>query len=125
MTAEQFLSIGELASITGVTVAALRHYDDVGVVTPVGRVGGKRRFDRDAVSRVNFVRRAQVAGFSLAEINEVLTDTPARAQELVAVKIAELRQQQAELELAIAALEEIQACECNTVASCPTLSSQL
>ena len=121
MTTEHLLSIGELADTTGVTVSALRHYDEVGVITPVGRVGGKRRFSPDAVGRVNFIRRAQAAGFSLAEINDVLAETSAVARQLLATKIDELRRQQAELETTIAMLEEIQACGCDAVASCPAL----
>ena len=125
MTAEQLLSIGQLADSTGVTVSALRHYDEVGILNPAGRVGGKRRFTADAVGRVNFIRRAQAAGFSLAEINEALDETPSVARELVAAKIVELRRQRRELEMTIAMLEEIQACGCDAVATCPAIGAPL
>lgn len=121
MTTEQLLSIGELADSTGVTVSALRHYDEVGVITPACRVGGKRRFNPDAVGRVNFIRRAQAAGFSLAEINDVLAENPVVARQLLATKIGELPRQQANLKTTVAMLEEVQACGCDAVAACPAI----
>ncbi len=123
MSAAGFLSIGQLADKTGVSVSALRHYDQIGVIAASCREGGKRRFDGDAVGRVIFTRRAQRAGFSLAEIRDILADTPARTQRTLADKIAELRQQQAELATTIAMLENMQACGCEAVTTCPTVTS--
>ena len=40
MTTDQLLTIGQLAETTGVTVTAIRYYDEVGLLTPAARVGG-------------------------------------------------------------------------------------
>jgi hypothetical protein len=56
------LAIGEVARSAGVTVSAVRYYDEIGVISAATRVGGKRRFDRDAVGRVSFIKRSQQAG---------------------------------------------------------------
>lgn len=113
--------IGELSESTGVSISALRHYDHVGVITPVERVGGKRRFSSEAIGRVNFVRRAQRFGFSLTEIRDILDDQSGRSRQLVDQKIAALRSQQLELATMIDMLEEMQTCGCQIVAECPGL----
>jgi len=103
-------------------VSALRHYDDVGVITPVGRIGGKRRFRGDVIGRVNFVRRAQRFGFTLAEIRDILDDTSGAASRIAGAKIAALRAQQVELATMIELLEEMQACGCQVIAECPAIT---
>jgi DNA-binding transcriptional MerR regulator len=122
MTAQVLVPIGELSAATGVAVSALRHYDEVGVITPAERVGGKRRFTRDTVGRVHFVRRAQRFGFSLAEIRDILDDTSGQARQLAADKIDALRAQQVELATMIELLEEMMACGCEVVARCPAVT---
>ena len=122
MTAGVLVPIGELSAATGVAVSALRHYDDVGVITPAERVGGQRRFTRDTVGRVHFVRRAQRFGFSLNEIRDILDETSGRARHLAADKLGALRAQQVELATMIELLEEMMACGCAVVAHCPAVT---
>ena len=122
MTARVLLPIGDLSAATGVAVSALRHYDELGVITPAERFGGKRRFSSDAVGRVNFVRRAQRFGFSLNEIRDILDDTSGQARQLAADKIDELRAKQVELAEMIDLLEEMMACGCQVVAECPAVT---
>lgn len=117
------LSIGELAGATGVAPSALRHYDQMGVIAPAQRVGGKRRFDRSTVGRVNFVRRAQRFGFSLAEIGELIDDSSEAGRPMVEEKLAALRAQRQELTTLIAILEEIRTCGCHVVAECERVAN--
>ncbi len=122
MTAPTLLPIGTLEAATGLAVSALRHYDELGLITPVERVGGKRCFTEDTVGRVNFVRRAQRCGFTLAEIRDVIDDDAQHARPIVNQKIAALRAQQVELATMIAMLEEVQECGCQVVAECPGIA---
>ena len=62
------LTIGELAERTGVPTSALRYYDELGLVRPVRREGGQRRYDTEAVRQVGFVLLLRDIGFTLAEI---------------------------------------------------------
>lgn len=117
------LPIGELAAATGVTVSALRHYDDIGIITPTERIGGKRRFDSDAIGRVNFVRRAQRFGFSLVEIRDVLDDRSGQSHKLAQAKIEQLQARQLELAAMIELLTEVVECGCQVVAECPRFPS--
>lgn len=125
MTDSPLLPIGQLADRTGVAVSAIRHYGDVGVLQPAVRIGGARHFSDDAVGRVNFVRRAQRFGFSLAEIRGILDDTSGATHRIVEVKLASLRSQQEELAMMISLLEEMKACGCQVVAECPALGNRL
>ena len=115
----ELLPIGEVAKSTGVTVSAVRYYDEIGVITATARVGGKRRFDSDTVGRVSFIRRAQEAGFSLEEIRTILDETQGGWHDLVEDKLAELSERRDRLDTMIAMLGEIRDCGCEVVASCP------
>jgi MerR family redox-sensitive transcriptional activator SoxR len=62
------LSIGEVARRTGVPASALRYYEDAGLLPAPRRVSGRRRYDVEVLRRVQVLRCAQQAGFTLAEI---------------------------------------------------------
>lgn len=113
------LAIGALASETGVAISTLRYYDEIGLVTPATRIGGKRRFDQDTVGRVNFIRRAKQVGFNLEEIGQILDDTSGGWAELVEKRLEALRSRRAELDAMIATLDEIRLCGCRVVSECP------
>lgn len=117
------LPIGKLASATGTSVSALRHYDELGLVVPTQRVGGARHFSPDAIGRVNFVRRAQGVGFSLAEIQRILGSSSEETRQVVDDKIAALYAQQVELTTMIGLLEEVRSCGCEAVVECPALAN--
>ena len=74
------LTIGEVARRTGVAASALRYYEDAGLLPPPRRVGGRRRYDPEVLRRVEVLRCAQQAGFTLAEIRTLFhgfgADTP-------------------------------------------------
>ncbi len=72
----EHLSIGEVAERTGVSVSALRFYETEGMVTPSRTPGGQRRFPRDALRRIAFIRVAQRVGLSLDEIRGALATLP-------------------------------------------------
>lgn len=65
--------IGRLARSAGVSVDAVRFYEENGLLRKAPRgPGGFRLYTRGDVERLVFVRRAQRMGFSLREIQEVL-----------------------------------------------------
>jgi MerR family transcriptional regulator, redox-sensitive transcriptional activator SoxR len=70
------LSIGEVAERTGVSVSALRFYEAEGMITPSRSAGGQRRFTRDALRRVGFIRVAQRVGLTLDDIRAALATLP-------------------------------------------------
>lgn len=67
------LTIGDIASRTGLAVSAIRFYEDHGIVHPVRNAGGHRRYGAHDIRRLSFVMAAQKLGFPLAEIASHLT----------------------------------------------------
>jgi MerR family redox-sensitive transcriptional activator SoxR len=72
----EHLSIGEVAERTGVSVSALRFYEAEGMVTSTRSPGGQRRFPRDALRRIAFIRVAQRVGLTLDDIRAALATLP-------------------------------------------------
>ncbi len=65
--------IGEAATKAGVTIKAIRFYEQSGLIPKTGRNQGNFRIlSEEIVERIEFIKRAQVLGFSLEEISEIL-----------------------------------------------------
>jgi DNA-binding transcriptional MerR regulator len=65
--------IGELATATGVSVRALRFYEERGVLTPHREPNGYRTFGPADVATVGHVRTLLAAGLGLDVIREILS----------------------------------------------------
>ncbi len=70
------LSIGELSRRSGVAASALRFYEDEVLLTSLRGPGGQRRYARDVLRRVAFIRAAQAVGLRLEEIRDSLASLP-------------------------------------------------
>jgi MerR family redox-sensitive transcriptional activator SoxR len=71
------LTIGALADRTGVATSALRYYEAQDLIHATRSSGGQRRYARDALRRVSFIRVAQQVGLTLDEIRVALASLPA------------------------------------------------
>ncbi|AXB41406.1 MerR family transcriptional regulator [Amycolatopsis albispora] len=112
------LSIGELSERTGVPASALRYYDELGLVRPVARAAGRRRYAASAVRDVSVILFFREIGFSLAEIGRFLSGRRQGRQELIEHKLAELAEQQRRIEAARAALEHGRRCPASDPVKC-------
>ncbi|MEV3991100.1 redox-sensitive transcriptional activator SoxR [Streptomyces sp. NPDC049837] len=65
-------TIGELAERSGVAPSALRFYEREGLIKSRRTSGNQRRYSRDTLRRVAFIRTSQKLGIPLATIREVL-----------------------------------------------------
>jgi DNA-binding transcriptional MerR regulator len=74
--------IGEVAKRVGLTARAIRYYEELGLLTPDVRVKGvPRLFSADDIQRLREIKRLrEIAGFSLAELSELLDNEGLRAQ---------------------------------------------
>lgn len=70
------LTVGQLAARSGATVSALRFYESKGLIRSRRTAGNQRRYSRDTLRRVAFVRAAQRVGIPLATIREALARLP-------------------------------------------------
>ena len=73
---DDFLAIGEVARRAGIAPSALRFYEAEKLIRAVRSPGGQRRFPRDTLRRIAFVRVAQRVGLGLDEIRTALATLP-------------------------------------------------
>lgn len=67
------MQIGQVAAQTELSIRTVRHYDEVGLVTPSARsVGGFRLYTDHDIGRLLVIRRMKPLGFTLAEMKELL-----------------------------------------------------
>lgn len=114
------LTIGKAARRAGVGVETIRFYERRGLIEqplkPMG--GGFRDYPEETVERIRFVQQAQELGFSLSEIDELLSlraDPAADSSEVRSRAVAKLD----EVNQKIDRLEEIRAALKTVVAACP------
>jgi DNA-binding transcriptional MerR regulator len=74
------LRIQDVAAETGLTARAIRYYEEMGLLEPAARSDGAYRlFDASDLERLRFIRSLRDdAGFSLAQIGQLLEDEAAR-----------------------------------------------
>ena len=79
--ASPLLRIQEVADVVGLTTRSIRYYEEIGLLAPAARSEGAYRLcDPDDVARLEFIKGLRDdAGFSLAEIRQLLEDETARA----------------------------------------------
>ncbi|WP_406141079.1 redox-sensitive transcriptional activator SoxR [Streptomyces sp. NBC_01089] len=70
------LTVGQLSARSGAAVSALHFYESKGLITSRRTSGNQRRYTRDALRRVAFVRAAQRVGIPLATIRDALAELP-------------------------------------------------
>lgn len=126
------LTIGNLADQAAVNVQTLRYYERRGLLPAPPRTdGGYRQYPPDSVARVRFIKRAQLLGFSLKEIAELLDLRvhPRRScsdmRRKAVAKRTEIDQKIRSLKDLRAALDDlIEACDSNTpTKECPIIES--
>jgi MerR family redox-sensitive transcriptional activator SoxR len=90
------LSIGAVARRTGVSVSAIRYYENLGLLSLPQRVNGRRRYDQRVFQQLVLIQLACQAGFGIRALQSLFAaphdDTPAIPawQTLAAQKIAEI-----------------------------------
>jgi len=70
------IPIGEIARRTGLSVSAIRFYEERRLIEPVRTGGNQRRFLRSDIRRLSFILIAQRLGLSLSEIEAELAKLP-------------------------------------------------
>ncbi len=73
---EETLTIGAVSERTGVAPSALRYYETEGLISSTRTAGNQRRYQRDVLRRVSFIRVAQRVGLTLDEIRDALAELP-------------------------------------------------
>jgi len=67
-------NIGDAARLTGVTAKMIRHYESIGLIPAAGRtVAGYRLYGPNDLHRLTFIKRARSLGFSIKDIEVLLS----------------------------------------------------
>ena len=113
-TTERLIRIGEVARGGGVSVRAVRYYEEQGLLIPERSPSGQRLYRQDAIARVRFFQQMYAAGLTSQRITELLpcweaghTDADQRAmlrieRERIQAKIDELEAARDRLDQVIA-----------------------
>lgn len=64
----KLLDISEVSQQSGIAASALRHYEEKGLITSLGRRGLKRLFGPEVLDQLSLITLGKTAGFSLDEI---------------------------------------------------------
>jgi MerR family redox-sensitive transcriptional activator SoxR len=72
----QELTVGQVAARSGVAVSALHFYEKKGLIHSRRTAGNQRRYPRDVLRRVAFIRVSQRVGIPLSDIREALSRLP-------------------------------------------------
>ena len=125
------ITIGRLASATGIMVETVRYYEKAGLIAAPSRTTGNyRSYREEDVARLRFIRRTRDLGFSLVEIRRMLDLAAQRDRDCSSVdalasthlvevdrKIADLQALRRELATVISS------CAGGTVAQCRILDA--
>ncbi len=76
MGPHDLLTVGEVAERSGFAASALRFYEREGLVTASRTTGGQRRYERQVLRRLAFIRAARNIGLSLEEVRDALARLP-------------------------------------------------
>ena len=118
------LPIGEVARRVGIRPSAVRYYESRGLIAPDRRKGGKRMYGEDAVERLALISFAKNLGFTLGDIQLLLsgfaagTRPNARWSTIAETKLVELETMSRRIDAMRAALQRISHCGCSDLDEC-------
>ena len=125
------MNIGKAASLSGLTVKAVRYYSDIGIIKPdVDAITGYRDFSEPDLAKLQFVAKARKFDFSLDDCRELLSlyeNTERSSKEVKALtreKIAEIDARLSELKMLREQLNTLaSACLGDDRPDCPILDA--
>ncbi len=111
------MNIGKASKATGVSAKMIRYYDEIGLVRPASRTGSNyREYDARELNELRFIKRARSLGFSMAEIEQLLSlwrdrGRPSREVKAIADKhVADLDARVAEMKAMADTLRHLSHC---------------
>ena len=105
MTEAETFSIGEMARRAGLSVRALRHYEEEGLLQPPRTKAGRRIYRAAEILLLMRIILLRKAGFSIARIREVMTASQLDAAGVIDEQLASLENQRETLERSAAMLK--------------------
>jgi MerR family transcriptional regulator, redox-sensitive transcriptional activator SoxR len=76
MDKRDLFTVSEIANRSGFAASAIRFYEGRGLIAATRTAGGQRRFERQMLRRLAFIRAARNVGLSLDEVADALAELP-------------------------------------------------
>lgn len=121
------LDIGEVAERSGVVPSTLRYYEEIGLISSLGRRGLRRQFDADVLLKLSLIAMGKAAGFSLEEIAGMFGQDgrPDIPRDQLRVRADALQRQMVELRTLRDMLRHVADCPAPSHLECPTFRGLL
>lgn len=121
------LSISQVSQATGLAPSALRYYEQVGLIRPVARHGGRRHYEPSVMTRLRLIALCQSVGMTIAEIGTLLDGrggTRDRWRSLAEDKLVEIDRRIDELRAMRRHLTVALECGCGRIEDCDMVALQ-
>jgi DNA-binding transcriptional MerR regulator len=119
-------TIGELAARFGLATHVLRHWEDMGLLSPARRVASRRVYGPAHVTRVAEIQLGKDAGFTLEQLRELFTAPDRdRRRDVLRAQLTQVRQRIARLALSEKLLEHGLRCQHPDYQSCPRFQAMV
>ena len=123
-------SIGQLSKRTGVKIPTIRYYEQMGLIDePERSEGNQRRYTKDGLSRLSFIRHSRDLGFSVEDIRGLLElsqhpEKPCDDAHNIAVQhLKDVQERIAKLRRLERELKRISKCDAGNVADCAVIET--
>ncbi|MEM5471287.1 helix-turn-helix domain-containing protein [Hoeflea sp. AS60] len=123
-------SIGELSKRTGVKIPTIRYYEQMGLIdAPERSEGNQRRYSKDGMKRLSFIRHSRELGFSIEDIKGLLElsqhpEKPCNNAHNIATRhLGDVRARIAKLRGLERELKRISGCDADTIADCAVIET--
>ena len=113
------VSIGETARRFGLETHVLRHWEDVGLLTPLRDSADRRRYTDDDQVRIAVIVRSKAAGMSLEQILVMLDAGAPERHQVLEAHVVELERRMAEMERSREMTLHALRCRAHDIATCP------
>ena len=112
-------AIGEAAARFGLATSVLRHWEDVGLLTPERDAAGRRLFTDDDLVRIAVILRSKAAGMGLDQIAVLLDEQAPSRHRVLEAHLDDLAQRMAEMERSREMTLHALQCRSHDIATCP------
>lgn len=123
-------SIGDLSRETGVKVPTIRYYEQQGLIEAQGRTSGnQRRYSKDELQRLSFIRHSRDLGFSIEDIRELLDlsehpEQPCGNAHQIAIRhLSDTKAKILKLKKLEKELKRISVCDAHAISECSVIET--
>lgn len=112
-------SVGDVASRFDLPTNVLRHWESVGLLTPVRDAAGRRRYGEDEIVRIAVIQRSKAAGMSLEQIAVLLDGGRSGRHEVLHAHLDDIDRRMEEMRRSREMTEHALRCRAHDIATCP------